>query len=116
MKKFFINPNVESPSRFDLQKFMEFTDNSDPLTASIFPDVKKLSIAGYFVIGGEEYRPDSISYKIYGNHQYWWVIMSFNEISDVNLLVSGKSIKYPALTDLEDIYFSLKSRSTGQGA
>jgi hypothetical protein len=115
MTQFFINLDVESDVRFDPERFMQYTDNLDPLTSSIFTDVKKLNIAGYFVIGGEEYRPDSISFKIYGHHQYWWLLMAYNDIQDINALTSGRSIKYPSQADLEDIYFSLKSRSTGQG-
>lgn len=115
MSQYFINLDVDSPVRFDLQKFLAFTDNLDPLTSTFLTDIKKLPTAGYFVIGGEEFRPDSVSAKIYGNDQYWWIIMVYNDILDVNSLISGRSVKYPTLSDLEDVYFSLKSRSTGQG-
>ena len=116
MSRYFINPDVESPVRFDMQRFMEFTDNLDPLTSSFLEDIRALDPAGFFVIGGEEYRPDVISTKIYGSTQYWWVVMIYNDLTDVNKLISGVSIKYPAQADLEDLYFALKSKATAQGA
>ena len=34
----------------------------------------------YFVKNGE--RPDQISYRLYGDEQYYWVILQINEITD----------------------------------
>ena len=34
----------------------------------------------YFIKNGE--RPDQISYKLYGDEQYYWVILQINEITD----------------------------------
>jgi hypothetical protein len=113
--RFFINPDVDSNVRFDLTRFMEFTDNLDPLTSSILDDIRELPQQGFFAVQGEEFRPDSVSHKVYGTHQYWWVIMAYNDIADVNKLTSGTVLKYPSLADLEDIYFTLKSKQTAQG-
>ena len=34
----------------------------------------------YFIKNGE--RPDQISYKLYGDEQYYWIVLQINEITD----------------------------------
>lgn len=113
-KQFFINLEKETPKRYDMSRFMEFTDNFDPLTSGFFKDIKALPTSGYFVIQGEEFRPDAISHKIYGSTQYWWAVMIYNDLADINLLTPGLSLKFPSLADLEDAYFQLKSKQSVQ--
>lgn len=116
-RQFFIDTALESPTRFDLAKFMRFENgNFDPLTSRFFVDVKRLSLEGFFVISGEEARPDSISFKVYGDDQYWWVIMIYNDIFNVEQLRSGTSITYPSLQDIEDVFFSMRSLESAAGA
>lgn len=110
MSQFFINLDLEALVRFDMAKFMEFVvDNHDPLTSRFFRDLRDLEIEGFFVVQGEGTRPDTISFKIYGDHQYWWVIMLYNDLFEVEDIVSGTSLKFPSLSGIEDLFFSLKS-------
>lgn len=113
-KLFFINLDAETPKRYDMSRFMEFTDNFDPLTCGFFRDIKALPNSGFFVVQGEEFRPDAVAYKIYGNTQYWWAIMIYNGLFDVNQLTAGLSLQFPAIDDLEDAYFKLKSKQSVQ--
>lgn len=113
-KQFFINLSKDTDKRYDMSRFMEFSDNFDPLTAGFFNNIKALPLSGYFVIQGEEHRPDAIAFKIYGQTQYWWTLMIYNDLSSIDQLVSGISIKYPSLQDLEDAYFQLKSKQSVQ--
>lgn len=115
MSRFFIDLETETPERFDLSRFMEYTDNHDPLTAAFFDDILAMPLEGYFVVQGEEARPDVIAHKLYGSTQYWWIVMMYNSLTDVNEIQSGISLRYPSLSSVEDAYFSLKSRQTASG-
>jgi len=109
MSQFFINLDLETEKRFDMSKFLEFTDNYDSLTSKFLLDLKKLKPIFTFVITHEEKKPDLISQLIYGDTQYWWIILYYNDITEIDELVSGKILQYPSLEDLEDLYFSLRS-------
>lgn len=113
-KIFFIDVESESETRFDMAKFFRFTDNADPITSKFVEDLKKLNPGGTYRITGNEFRPDRISYAIYQNFQYWWVLMVYNDILKVEDLTSGVTIVYPVIDDLEDIYFTLKTQEISQ--
>jgi hypothetical protein len=42
-----------------------------------------------------EYRPDLISYDMYGTPDFWWKIMEANGISDVFNFKTGLNIRLP---------------------
>ena len=42
-----------------------------------------------------EYRPDLLSYDVYGFPDYWWKIMQVNNIWDVFEFTAGKNIRIP---------------------
>ena len=45
-------------------------------------------------------RPDLISYKVYNDKNYWWIILHANNIFDVvNELKANTQIKIPNLSD-----------------
>lgn len=107
---FFINTTKLFAKRFDMSKFMEYTDNAhDILNSYVVSQIKKLSEQGKYTITVEERRLDLVSFNIYGDTQYWWILMLYNSIFDTSDVVSGIIIKYPSLRDLEDLFFSLKS-------
>ena len=111
-KLFFINLEVDSKERFDMAKFMEFTDNYDPLSSSMFEDIKKLTKGGDFKVIREEGRPEIISFKTLGSTQYWWVILIYNGLTEFDAIKIGDRLAFPDLNSLEDLFFSLKSRQT----
>lgn len=111
MSLFFINLDYESDIRFDMAKFVDFKEGAfEPLTSNFLSEISNLKPIDRFVVTTEEARPDLISYKIYGTTQYWWVLMEMNGILDVDEITVGKLIEYPDISDLEDIYFSLKAK------
>ena len=114
-KEFFINLDVDSDERFDMAKFMEYLgDNYDPLTSHLFNEVQNIKQGGKYQIQGEDGRPDLLSYRIYGNTQYWWLILIYNGITEFNNFSTGTEISFPQLSALEDFYFSLKIKQTRQ--
>lgn len=105
---FFIDLEKETDKRFDISKFFEFTDNYDPLSSGFVSSLKSISMGGLYTITKEDGRPDLISNNIYGDTQYWWILMLYNDYVIVEDFKIGEQIKYPSLTELEDLYFSLK--------
>jgi len=49
----------------------------------------------YVVSAGSEYRPDLVSYRVYGTPDFWWRIMEYNNIKDVFDFKVGLSITLP---------------------
>lgn len=111
MSKFFINSELESDERYDLAKFLDYSDNFDPLTSSFLLELKKLSASGEYVITDDEFKPDLTSSRIYsGRTQYWWLLMLYNNILSEDDWLVETVIQYPSIDALEDIYFTLKSK------
>lgn len=64
-------------------------------------------ITYYKINEGDIQRPDLVCNRIYGNMQYFWVLMKFNQIDDIwNDLTAGDIIKCPNALDIEH-YFSV---------
>jgi hypothetical protein len=45
---------------------------------------------------GWEYRPDLVSYDVYGAPDFWWKIMEVNHMSDILQFKSGLTITLPS--------------------
>lgn len=103
---FYIDIDTTTTDRFDLAKFMEFGDDGvfDPLNSYMLYQIPRLTTIGTYVIRKEAERPDLLSYVIYGDTQYWWVLMWYNAITKPQDLVTGLTIKYPSLGQLEQLY------------
>lgn len=111
MSFFFIDLDNDYTSRYDFAKFLEFnSDNFDPLTSNFLADLQAIPSGGRYKIRGNEGRPDNISYAIYGDYQYWWLILIYNGIFTIDDLTSDRVINYPDQDLLEDFYFTLKNR------
>jgi hypothetical protein len=114
-KFFFLNFDYESEDRFDPARFMEYlTDNYDPLTSSLFENVTNLRSGGFYRIQGEENRPDILSFNIYGDTQYWWILILYNGLESYADLKIGDEIQFPASDALDDFYFNLKVQQNKQ--
>lgn len=102
---YYINDALETETRFDTIKFFNFNgDNVDPLTSFMMLNVPLLPEQGNLVITKQEKRPDLLSYSIYKDTQYWWVLLLYNHILSVNELVNGKTISYPSKNSIEYLY------------
>lgn len=112
MSMFFLNLDLETEERFDISKFLEYTDCFDPLTSFTLDQIKKLPVGGNYAVSGEEGRPDLLSYRIYGNTQYWWILMFYNDKINIEDIKTSDILYYPKLDELENFYFSLKIKQT----
>lgn len=109
---FFIDNSLDTTTRFDMIKFFNFdVDNIDCLTSFMMRALKILPKIGTYTIKEEEYRPDLLSYKLYNDTQFWWLLMWYNSILSIKDLKSGLSIDYPSKNNLEDLYLSATNYS-----
>jgi len=119
---YFINTKADLPNRYDIAKFLEYVipDSGGPLfdvLASYFwNNLMNLPIGGTFTVIGEGNRPDLISYRIYGDIQYYWIIMLYNGITNNEDIQIGTILYYPLLKDLDNLYFQLNSLQTAANA
>ena len=105
---FYIDNNIETNNRFDINKFVEFNyDNYDVLSSFFLANIQKLPEQGTYKVTNEEKRPELLAYNIYktpSSIQYWWILLWYNSILNVNDLITGVVISYPSLNSLENLY------------
>jgi hypothetical protein len=105
---FYINLTGDFPTRYDLAKYMEFSENVyDIVTSHMQREIPDLEFGGVYVVSGEEARPELIAYTIYGKTDYWWIVMTYNNLIKVEDVVEGMQLAYPSLSAIEALYFSL---------
>lgn len=105
---FYINDGLNTNKRYDMLKFLNYPYDSLTMLDSYF--VKKLTdipYSGTITVTTQVNRPDLLSYDIYGDVQYWWILMLYNGLISPLELTAGLNINFPSLGDLEDIYFTL---------
>ena len=108
---FYIDLDYTSKEKYDIAKFLEFNvDNYDPLTSYFLDEIIKLPLIGKYTIQSEQYKPTLISYDIYQDVNYWWLLMVYNNIFDIRKLTTNTILNYFSKSDLDTLYFSLKSR------
>ena len=112
--QFFIDTALKSADRYDMAKFMEFTDNYDPLTSAMLDAIPNLSQNGSFTVQGEDGRPDLLAKHVYDSESYWWILLFYNHIIEYANFSTGQTLAFPSTDSLEDVYFSLKAQQTGK--
>ena len=113
---FFIDLTTKYPQRFNMGKFLPYLNNGhDILQSHLVMRLKSLGMAGKHSVVGSGGHPELVSYDIYGDTQYWWVIMLYNDILDPSDIVNGMVIRYPSKDQLEELYFSLRSLQSAEG-
>lgn len=107
---FYLNERVNPPTKFDMMKFFDNSgDWYDPLTSAFVHNLVKLPHETEYTVTYEEKRPDLLSYRYYNDTQYWWVLMWYNSILNVNDIVAGLIIRYPTKAVIEDLYVELSN-------
>ncbi len=103
-------------SRFNRVKFYETRvinslDECDFILSDI-QDFKIIRPTTFYTIRYEDIqRPELLAYKLYGNQDYWWILMYVNEIHDVwNDITEGKIIKIPNIKDINEWYLNTKRK------
>ena len=95
--------------RFDMSHFMEYTEYwYDSMNSEFIDWLLKAEPDGWYRITEPQGRPDLVSYHIYGDTQYWWILLLINEIICVHDLKEGMQIKFIALERMQNKYLDLK--------
>lgn len=103
--------SFDSPLQFDLGKLMEFKEGFYDILSSTFCEkLLKLPVAGTYRVTVERFRPDKISYILYGDEQYKMMLLMYNSLSSYLDIVPGLDLVYPSLHDMEAILFDEKVR------
>ena len=109
---FYISDILDSEDRYGLSKILEYNEKGDfnTLTSVFIQELRELPFQSYVTSKGE--RPDLVAYKIYGDTQFAWILMIYNNCYDFTdgTFSEGSQIKYPSLADLEKLIFTLKAR------
>ena len=105
---FYIDNETATTDKYDLAKFMEFGEDCvfDCLNSYMLYQIPKLPAVGYYTIRREVNRPDLLSYNLYGDTQYWWIILWYNNMVKPQDLKAGIVIKYPSLSNVEQLYMN----------
>lgn len=95
------NKFVSELSRYKNSEVVYYTINGKKKVIAFETYKKQVSTNNnendkYMVIPpGMEYRPDLLSYKVYGTVDFWWKIMEANNIKDVYDFKTGVNLRLP---------------------
>lgn len=113
---FFLDTDISTEKRWDASKFIPYLNGCyDIVQSYVCMEIKKLPLGGKFMIQGEENDPALLSFEIYGDTQYWWLILLYNGYTSLDDLQTGEIVKFPDLSDLDDLYFLLKDSENKYG-
>ena len=104
--------NKNNLRRYDMSRFMQWTGECyDPLSSFFMKRILNMGTATHYEVTQEENRADLLSYNIYGDTDYWWILLLFNGILCPFNIPSGTIIKVPSIEEISEIYTSLRSDS-----
>lgn len=84
-------------SDFDLLTFETYDRSYNPSSESN-RRIKEGDFKYYQITRGTQYKPWLVSQEAYRDPGYWWFLMEFNNIFDVEDFKAGKTIKIPNLS------------------
>jgi len=104
-----INLTYQGFPKYSLGRFCEYQEGIyDVVTSLFFEQLSTLPPSKFITLDAKyEHRPDLLSYDEYGDTQYWYLIMVYNNIIDIDNFVAGIKLKLFSLEDLEILYQSL---------
>lgn len=106
---------TDSPVKVDLKRFLEAFSIDDAYDINRSEFVRRLSdlpALGSFYVRGEDNRLDWISYQLYKTTSYWWILLLYNGLVDPLEVVSGMSIRYPSITDIDSLVIAMQKGSS----
>jgi hypothetical protein len=94
--------------RFDLARFVQFREGACDIQNSVILErLPGLPTVGNYTVTEDAGRPDMVSSAIYGDTQYWWLILYYNSLVLLTDLSPGKVLRFFSLSDLSDLVFEL---------
>jgi len=103
-----------SRSRFMKTEVVDTVSELDMLTNSLDDSIFTRPMSFHTVTDQDTKRPDMISFKIYGQTNFWWIIAKINNIEDLfNDLQEGQILRIPQREDIEDFYLQNRKKNIG---
>lgn len=103
MEEFYFNEG-RKVNRFAFERFVEWDEDTfDVYNSSFIKQLNQLPEAGRFIVESDEERIDLISYKIYGDVRYWWMLMEYNEVIERKDIKHGIKLRYFDIRALETL-------------
>ena len=92
-------------TKFYSETTVDSIQEMDFLYNNLSKFVTKYDTSSYRVNEADLQRPDLISYRIYGTVKYWWLVLSYNGISNpFTELETGDIIQLPNILDIYNFY------------
>jgi len=93
---------------FDYSSINIDIDNSFFAGISYFPTAEELVGDGDYtyteILPIEEFRPDKIAYRVFGNQNLHWILDVLNDFPNgITEYTRGKTIKYVSLAQLQNL-------------
>lgn len=112
---YLINTTDVFPFRYDRGRFFrkETFDGKisfDILDGRIIDEFTSIKPMGVFYITNEVLSPDLIAFKLYNDERYWWLLMLYNNLVEVDEIYPGMEFRYPAREAMDSMYSTLGSR------
>jgi hypothetical protein len=109
---FYINLDLNTKEKYNPINFLNIQDFDvyDTINSYMFYYIPLLPLYKTYRVTVEEGRPDLISYEVYKDTQYWWVILLYNSLCSVNEVKKGMMLGYPLLEDIEQLYLNAVSQ------
>lgn len=102
---------IDTPVRYESSKFFPFSEvgGFDIIRSYFAQQLGFIPEFGDMEIVTNEGRIDLAALDAMGETQYFWLLLMYNGIIDVNELSTGKILKIPDKNKLEELYFRVKS-------
>ena len=102
---------IDTPVRYESSKFFPFSEvgGFDIIRSYFAQQLGYIPEFGDMEIVTNEGRIDLCAVDALGETQYYWLLLMYNGIIDVNELTTGKILKIPDKNKIEELYFRVKS-------
>lgn len=113
-----VNTFFTQRSKYDMRRFMRYDTDAemyDILDSEFINELKSLPLYGTKLITVEEGSPSLLCETIYGyfNYSTWWILMEVNGLTSPDDLVTGLTIRYPYLANLDTLLAALNPKNNG---
>lgn len=107
---------IKTPIRFESSKFFPFSEvgGYDIIRSRFARELGYIPQVEEMAVGVNEGRVDLAGFDALGSTQYFWIIMMYNGITDVNQLTANTKLRVPSRDALEQLYFTVKSQGNNE--
>jgi hypothetical protein len=94
---------------YDRNSYLTFnsTSGNDPLTDKLSGQFSRIGYSQVYRVNKlDEFRPDKLAAKIFGDSNLYWVILEYNNLTSFSDLETGLEIKIPDTAALNSLLLS----------